>query len=100
MIRQLIVFKFKTYTDHTPSNLFWAAAILIKHKFLSHDIYNELLPESPLIQQQYRKFLNNLQGKSRFKRKVMVGELSGDGRRESHKAAVVEDEGANVSFIK
>ena len=102
LINQLICFKFGLYkTRATPRKLFWMTGILIKHGLLSCDIFDKLTPKRSEIPKQYREFTKNLKGVSRFKRKVMVGELAPEGRRDQkNNAAAVVEEVDNVQVVE
>ena len=84
----------------TPRNLLWMTGILIKNGLIAIEIFETLSPRKSQVPQQYQKFKSSLKGVSRFKRKVMVGELAVEGRRDAKNvAAAVVDEIEEVEMI-
>ena len=74
--------------------------ILIKHKLLSIEIFDSLTPNKSDLQRLYKDLFQNLKGASRFKRKIMVGELAVEGRRDQKAVAatVIEEAQTYVFF--
>ena len=75
--------------------------ILIKQNLLSIEIFDSLKPNNSDLQRLYKDLFQNLKGISRFKRKIMVGELAVEGRRDQKAVAatVIEEAETFVFFL-